>query len=289
MPSSQPKSWVAKLGLIGLGTLALGYFLGWTHGFVRIYNAGDDLLLEKNLIFFLLLGHLLADARPLRWTCDMARLAAPLAATALSVVGFASELRSVVAFSYVLFLLTSLALLMPRVNVRAYVFAITTMVILVMPAWLVMPPEPYTLQSMSAAALKVTLRSLMPDISWQNELTLVAGDTPIHIAESCDGGVFFRIAMAMAVYASLYTHSILRIVLRCLAAAVLSILLNWTRLIVIAFLTRHGLWEFALVSGHALIGHLTFMVGVGLIVWFSPLPDRWSSYIDQLPYRRKQS
>jgi len=282
LPAIHRESWTLRIAGVLLGIVGGCYLAGWTLGFVRIFNAGDDLLVERNFIFLILAVHILADSPALKWSFSWPKLVGPVAAIGMSLVGFSTKLESVVAASYALLIMASLAMLTPKVDRRKFSLAMIAMIILVIPGWMVSPPEPFSLQTIATNVFHTSLQAVIPGVLRLDAFSVLVGGSVIQISNACDGGAFFRVALAMAVYCSLYTSSWLVIVLRCALAGALAVLLNWLRLVVIGLLTYHGFWEFSLMSGHAFIGHVTFMVGIGVVIWFSPILDRWNYYVDRL-------
>ncbi len=279
-PSLTPKAVILRLLALTLFVLCSAYCVVWGYRFYQIYTMGEDLIAERLIILSLLMIQLIGDATKIEFRIQ--RLTWLLPWVAFSLAGFASEKLSLIAGSFAMFLVSAALCLTYPIERRKLVQAFAVAFILVVPGKYVTPPDPYTLQHLAAGAAATISPLLAPGSVWRDTFTIDVAGSAIHIASACDGGTFFRLSIALAALASLSQGTWLTLTLRIAFAAVAAVLLNWCRLLFIIWLTHIGYWEAALVTWHAFIGHITFVIGITPIIWFSDLPDRWNHYIDRI-------
>jgi len=277
-PALQPRLRLS-IAAAALAALALALVCVWAYRFLTIIDYGDLLYQERLLIFGLTMVHLAAWIQPPQRSITAPKCALLAATCLIGLGGVCLSKTSVISMSFVVFIWAIASLFTPRRDYRTPILMIGVMLVLLCPYWLVRLPSDWSLQ---ATAIRVGLWMIQwfePTARSLGTIITVGGGT-MTITTSCDGSSFLHLNLAVAVYCSLYTRSWFLTALRIIAAASLAVVLNWVRIAVLGWLLGAGYEEFAFHSGHALIGHVTFCLGMMPIVWFSKVPEKWNEFFD---------
>ena len=258
-------------------------FLYWTWSVFLNLDYGDNLFEEKILLFGVLLIHVAIWVWPLRPNFTLAKTTLAVLSLLMATVGFLLSKNSVFAISFVLFICSCAALSTDRRDYRSLTIMIGCMAVLLWPSWMLALPGDLTMQSITAAISYKLVHWLYPSAVLHGFVIAIEG-FHVTIAESCGGGSFLRLNLAVAVYCSMYSKHWRVIGFRLLIAATLAVGLNWVRILVLAVLGRWGYQEFAFHSGHAFIGHVTFVCGMAPIIWHSALPEKWNEFADHVAF-----
>jgi exosortase/archaeosortase family protein len=273
---NQQRDYILK----SLALIMAGAFFYWGYRFFQILDTGDDLIAEKIFFFILLTLHLVLMQRPFAPRLTRRRFLIMAAMTALALVGAFAAKLSIISSTFVLFCFIGIGALRPQSSMVPVLVSSTAFLVLVIPHWMLLPIPSYSLQELTASMSYSLLKMIYP-LTVREGFVLLVQDIPITVATSCDGSSSLRLLLMFAIYGTIGRFKLSVLTARIIAAIVLALCLNWLRITVIGVLAVHGQDEFAFRSGHALIGHITLILGLVPLFWFSNLPEMWNQCMDE--------